>query len=117
MADCEECPICLDKLCKKPTHQLKCGHVFCEDCVLAYANRTKGQVVCALCRAREPVSPPGHCNPRKEVVERRLAIMRMHVSSEEDDEVVRVYQASACIGLTCMLMGIMVIVPLMVILL
>ncbi|EQC33658.1 hypothetical protein SDRG_08762 [Saprolegnia diclina VS20] len=43
-----ECPVCLDAVCKPVA--TKCGHVFCDECLMQALQRAKHK--CPVCRRR-----------------------------------------------------------------
>ena len=49
--NCNECPICLDKLKSTNTIKTKCGHYFCINCINSQIKESEN-ISCSLCRTR-----------------------------------------------------------------
>ena len=46
----EQCPICIDRFCRKDMVKTNCRHLFCSPCFKSYLNCCIAQPTCPLCR-------------------------------------------------------------------
>eukprot|EP00906_Rhabdomonas_costata_P025498 RCo036454 len=57
----KSCPICLEEFeggetPSRPTRLLRCGHVFCEDCIHTWESSGRSSTLCPICRG--PINAP-----------------------------------------------------------